>query len=558
MQSARSPRRTPAAIALSIVLAAAVTWIAQPASASTYAAFIPLDSSIYDEIEQLNDMGLVDSYISELKPFSRVEAARLTVEAEARLSESREQSPLARSIITALRRQLPDEVQWIEDDKEDNLPTMIHPIERVEAEYIFSQGQRRALDTGPSGINFREGTPLLPYNDSLATSQGSNEVLRWSGWAGVGGFITGYGEGAVAGPLSKDPRDANRAQLLTGAVVVGLGNTAISFGQEETQWGIGHFGQLSQTANGLPFPALRIQNIHPKHLPFFLRYLGLMRYQAFIGQLDAGRTFSRPWLSGHMIAFRTLPFLEWGVTHTIMFGGSNNDNYNAFGFLGRATGLATGNSADGNTNSRFSMFAKAYIPQLRNSQIYGEILGEDFFQPFGHSVGIKTPFKGPSYLAGIYVPAVTKDGRTNARFEYALMDREYSLHNDSLYWTYDSRLMGNALGPSAWQIDFALGRWITYQSELNVDAFYTQRRPNIPAAGFSAQGLSDEKSFGISLDFLHLPVEISRLSDSLGEMRGRTGVEYVDNVNYTTHSSMRALVQLSFSFTPSWGGLVWH
>jgi hypothetical protein len=404
------------------MLAAFVASSPRAVSASTYAAFIPLDSSIYDELDQLNDLGLADTYISEMKPISRVEAARVAVEAEAKLSEMRDQNPLARSIITALRRQLPEEVQWIEEDKEDNLPTMIHPIERVEAEYIFSQGERRELHTGPSGINFREGTPLLPYNDSLSTSQGSNEVLRWSGWTGIGGFITGYGDGAAAGPLSKDPRDANRAQLLTGAMVVGLGNTAISFGQEETQWGVGHFGQLSQTANGMPFPALRIQNIHPDHLPYFLRYLGPMRYQAFIGQLDAGRTFSKPFMSGHMIAFRTLPFFEWGITHTIMFGGSGNDNYNALGFLGRMTGLATGNSADGNTNSRFSMFAKAYIPRLRNSQIYGEILGEDFFQPFGSSYGIKTPFKGPSYLAGIFVPEVTKDGRTNARFEYALLD----------------------------------------------------------------------------------------------------------------------------------------
>ncbi len=529
----------------------------RPADASTYAAYIPLDSSIYEELEELNDLGLAESYLSEIKPISRVEAARLTVEAESRLSETQTPSPLGRSIITALREQLPDEVEWIEQNKEDGLPTMIHPVERVEAQYVFSTGTRRQLDTGPSGINFREGTPLLPYNDDLATSHGNNEVLRWSGWTGIGGFLTGYGEGAIAGPLTDNPHQANRAQLLTGAAVVGLGNTAISFGQEETSWGVGHFGQLAQTSNALPFPALRVQNIHPSHLPSVLRYLGLFRYQTFLGQLDAKRTYARPWISGQVVTFKTLPFLEWGLTHVVMFGGAGNDSYSGLGFLGRATGVATGNPNTGNTNSRVSLFTKVYFPSLRHAQLYGEILGEDFFEPFGKSVGIKTPFKGPSYIAGIYVPEVTRDGRTTARIEYTLTDKEYSVHSDSLYWSYQNRLMGNALGPAAWQVNVALGRWLNYQSKLDVDAFYTSRKATIPVPTFPA-GLRNESSYGVAFNFLHLPVEIGALSNSLGEMRASTAFEYVNNVNYTGNTSMRAMVQLSFGFTPSWGGLVWR
>ncbi|HZC47336.1 MAG TPA: capsule assembly Wzi family protein, partial [Candidatus Acidoferrum sp.] len=253
-------------IQLAVMLAAlAIVWLARPARASTYAAYIPLDSSIYDELATLNDLGLADSYLAEIQPISRVEAARIVVEAESKLSEMQQQNQLARSVIAELRMQLPDEVQWIEQDHEDNLPTMIHPIERVEGEYIQSQGKRRMLDSGKSGINFQEGTPLLPNNDYLSTDQGSNEVLRWSGWGGAGGFITGYGEGALAGPLTDSPSQASRARVLTGAVVVSLGNTAISFGQEEMSWGVGHYNQLSQSNNGQPFPALRLQNIHPGH-----------------------------------------------------------------------------------------------------------------------------------------------------------------------------------------------------------------------------------------------------------------------------------------------------
>jgi hypothetical protein len=539
-----------------ILAAAAIAWLARPAFASTYAAYIPLDSSIYDELDTLNDLGLADSYISEIQPISRVEAARITVEAESKLSEMQNQNELARSVINELRLQLPDEVQWIEQDSEDNLPTMFHPLQRVEGEYVLSEGKREQLETGSKGIDYQEGTPLLPNNDDLATDQGSNEILRWSGWGGFGGFVTGYGEGALSGPLTDSPSQASRAQLLTGAVVVSLGNTAISFGQEEMSWGVSHYNQLSQSNNAQPFPALRIQNIHPGHLPGILRYLGLYRYQGFLGQLNAGRTFSKPWISGQVITFRTLPFLEWGIDHTIMFGGSGNDNYSASGFIGRMTGLDTGNANQGNTNTRFGLFAKTYFSRLRNTQLYGELLAEDFFQ-LGGNTGIKLPFKGPSYTAGIYVPQVTLDGRTTARFEYALTDKEYSVHSDSLYWTYNNALMGSSLGPGAWQVNFEIDRWLNLQSRVGVDTFYT-RRQAIILPTFQPALRNTETGYGVAFDFLRMPLEIEPLSNSLGEMKARAGMEYVTDINYTNDDSFRALLQLSFSFSPAWGGLVWR
>src|SRR6266481_5434897 len=155
----RPARRIKFPLMLAVV---AIAWLARPAFASTYAAYIPLDSSIYDELSTLNDLGLADSYLAEIQPISRVEAARITVEAESKLSEMQNQNALARNVISELRMQLPDEVQWIENDHEDNLPTMFHPIQRVEGEYVLSEGKRRALNTTASngtGIDFQEGTP---------------------------------------------------------------------------------------------------------------------------------------------------------------------------------------------------------------------------------------------------------------------------------------------------------------------------------------------------------------------------------------------------------------
>jgi Capsule assembly protein Wzi len=556
------PKTTRLAILCSLILAAGLTLFLMPraAWASTYAAYLPLDDSIYDELQTLNDLGLLDSYVTTVKPIARVEAARLVVEAESNLSEQHDQNQLALSILKALHAQLSEEIEWIEKDHEDNLPTMVHPVERVELEYINSQGKRRKIQL-QNGINFQEGTPLLPYNDNLATDQGSNEAARWAGWTGVAGFITGYGEGAIAGPLTKDIKSVNRAQLLTGAAVVSLGNTAISFGQEEMSDGVGYFGDMSQTNNGLPFPALRARNIHPGHMPFFLKYLGLLHYDVFFGQLDAGRVYSRPWISGQVFGFRTLPWLEWGVAHDIIFGGSGNDNYSAMGFLGRATALNTGSAIGADSHQWFEIFAKIYVPQIRNSQLYGEIRGDDFYEPLGHDTFLKVPLKSPSYIGGFYCPELTLDGRTTGRLEWQLTDRNYSVHaGDSLYYTYQDSLMGNALGPGAWNFNVDGGRWLTLESKLDLSLFYTYRVPPeisdlVKLPGFDNK---NETTVGFAFDFLHLPVEFVRAADSLGEMRARTGVEYVSNLNYTTHTTVRALVQLSFGLTPGWPSFVWH
>src|SRR6202035_3951427 len=178
----------------------------------------------------------------------------------------------------------------------------------------------------------------------------------------------------------------------------------------------------------------------------------------------------------------------------------------------------------------------------------------DYFKLGGNS-GIKLPFKGPSYTAGIYVPRLTLDGRTTARFEYALTDKEYSVHSDSLYWTYNNALMGSSLGPGAWQVHFEVDRWLNLQSRVGVDTFYTRRQAvQTPVA----DPRNTETGYGVALDFMHLPLEISPLANSLGEMKARAGMEYVTDINYSNNNTFRALLQVSLAFNPAWGGLVWH
>src|SRR5215472_19028832 len=146
--------------------------------ASTYVVMIPLDSPIYMELETLDGLGYLDTYFSEIRPFSRIEAARLTLEAERNMKLDDQYEPLAVQLTKTLDLQLSEEIGWLRNNAEDNQPNMIHPLQSVGAQYIYSSGSRRHwVLTPPPGpkppqIDAQEGTPLLPNNDGLQTDPG--------------------------------------------------------------------------------------------------------------------------------------------------------------------------------------------------------------------------------------------------------------------------------------------------------------------------------------------------------------------------------------------------
>ncbi len=577
MSSQTSKRASPAALAL--VAMAFLLLLARPVKASTYVVYIPLDSPIYDELDTLNSLGYVDDYLDEIKPISRVEAARLTIEAQTHLNDAASPDSIAREIVGDLRVQLRQEIGWLQTNNENNPPTAIlNPIERAEFQYIFSGGPERFWRSGKSTsnhLNADEGTPLLPNNDGIATASASNEVARWGAWGGVGGFLTAYGEVAVAGPLGRDLPDTERVRPLGAELVASLGNWAVSFGQEEMWWGPGHFSSLAQSNNADPIPGFHLQNIHPFTLPSYLRYLGQFRLQIFFGRLDAGRTplpgangsirtFARPFISGQTLAFRTLPNFEWGLTHVIMFGGSGNSDYSTLGFLGRATGINTGNGASGNTNSQVGIYLKFRFPRLRDSVLWVQTLAEDNFTEEFRPIGGILPILSLSYQGGFYLPRVTRDGRTDFRFEWRIIEPNYSTHSDSLYWSYSDRLIGDPLGPNASQIDFQLGRWFPNLTKGSLDLFFSDRAPKIsgnifvPAQFYGPPStLHHERSAGLAFDLLTIP-QIPRLrTDALAFGRAHLALEYCEHMNYSPPGTYRAVISLAIGIKPNWDGWSW-
>ena len=186
---------------------------ARLADASTYVVYLPLDSPIYEELDTLNSLGYLDDYLDEIKPISRIEAARLTIEARAHLNDAPRPDQIARDIVRDLRDKLREEVGWLQSNNENNPPTaMLNPLDRAELQYIYTRGPQRFWNNSKGGnvLQADEGTPLLPNNDGIATASGSNEIARLGAWGGFGGFLTAYGEAAMSAVHRMRRRAASR------------------------------------------------------------------------------------------------------------------------------------------------------------------------------------------------------------------------------------------------------------------------------------------------------------------------------------------------------------
>jgi hypothetical protein len=548
----------------SIVIAASGLLLAHAysARASTYVVFIPLDDPIYTELDTLDGLGLLYTYLEEIKPLSRIEAARLTVEAEDNYRRADVDNELARTMIHELREALTPEIGWVESNREDGPPTMFKPIERTEVEYAYSSGARRFwLTSNDAGIHAREEAPLMPDADGMPIAGGSNEIVRASAWAGLGGFFTLYGEPAIAGSTTHTLNNADHLRLLDGEAVLSLGNWAFSFGQEEMWWGTGHWAPLTQGDNAAPIIGLRAQNVHPKLLPGVFRYLGQYRSQFIFGQIDGPRPFLHPWIFGHIASFKPLPNFEFGLTRTIAFGGHDNNNYGIGGFFGRLTGINTGNPNGANTNSRGGGYLKFRFPKLRGLIVYQEIMGEDNLTKEIPGIGRFMPLLSVSYQGGFYLPRLSADGRTSLRFEYTILEPNYSVHDDSLYWVTSSNyMMGDPLGPNASRVDVSLQRWLTLKDRAESTVFFTDRAPtydtNAPyPAEFYGSSLTKEYSVGMTLDFAHFLDRYRWPAPGQVWIKGEASFEYVDHLNYAGGGSLRTFLSLRLGLRPAYSPL---
>ena len=495
--------------------------------------YVPLDSWIYPALERLAALGFVKTASLGIRPWTRLECTRLLGEA-AELQPETEAPSEVEQLLTALSQEFAHDSDLASGESNRDA--------HVESIYVRTLG----ISGTPLTDNYHFGQTIL--NDYGRPYQsGFNSVAGVSGWTTAGPFVIyARGEyqsspsapslspaalnfistvdGLPPNPPSLPFASVSRFQLLDAYVGMNLANWQISYGRRSFWWGPSEGSAMLFTNNAPPLSnTFTIDRVSPFRLPSFLRYLGDIRLQAFIGQVSgqeflsptfsgtAGPTIGQygqplhrqPFLSGEKISFKLTQNFEFNLSKTTIYGGPPNP-LTPTTFLKSTFGIHVHGDVlgDGRTGADF-----AYrIPKMRDwVTFYGEAMSED--QPSPIPYMRQSIFQGGLYFARIpNIPKVDLrvEGGSTSAVGYNAEPPGYFYWNAQYVNGYlnDGGFIGSWTGRAAQGESVRSNYWFSAKNRIGfelrhrkVDRLFlpqggTQNDVAVNAAFFTARGMS--------------------------------------------------------------------
>lgn len=507
---------------LSLLCIASPSW-------SFSSANIPLDSPVYSYLDKLAGFGLIISDFRGIRPFSKAEAARLLLEAKTNIASGKySQGAFADELIAKLQELIPREISKRENP--DKKPELVEYslLSSLRLRYVFLDGaprdyQRNVHDPGNDGVfgighglrpvnpypspahqRGGEGTPLLENNNGVVYHDDHNGELRWgSEW-----HLSELGSALLEPYLLASEGDI-RLRLNRGYLKLGGGTLELEAGKDENWLGLGYRGNITLTSNAENFTMVKLSSPEPFAAP----YIGPMKFALVASRFEktnAGGVERQPWFYALKLSAKPVENLEVGFNLGRQVGGPGVNN----GLGDSLRGLIGGTSAD-NSNGLAGFEARYRLPWLRGSELYGELSGEDtaLFWPIVES-----------YVAGLYIPRLTADGRNDFRFEFFQGNQILYTHSTfpGGYIRKDMPL-GHSQGGATQDFFFRGSHWFSARNNLALEYIYTNRGMvgRIPVAGVE-QGIERKYAGRI---FWNLPLTAD-LDGQVGY-----GIEKITNLN---------------------------
>ena len=463
--------------------------------------YVPLDSWIYPALERLAALGYVKTASLGIRPWTRLECARLLGEAGELQAETEAPSEV-QQLFSALSEEFARDSDLMSGDSNNRTA-------QIESIYVRALG----ISGKPLTDNFHFGQTIL--NDyGRPFEEGLNSVAGISGWTTAGPFVIytrgeyqsapsaptlspealnfiSSVDGLPPNPPSQPFAAISRFQLLDAYVGMNLANWQISFGRRSMWWGPSDSGAMLFTNNIPPMNKMfTIDRVSPFELPGFLGYLGAIRLQAFIGQVSGQEFLStsfsgkpgpdigtygqplrqQPFISGGRVSLKLTQNLEFGMTKTTLYGGPGNPLTSST-FVKSTFGIHAHGDVlgDGRSGADFSY----RIPKMRDwLTFYGEAMSED--QPSPIPYMRQSVFQGGLYFAKI--PGIPKvdlrlEGGSTSAVGYNVEPAGYFYWNAQYVngYTSDSQFIGSWLGRAAQGESIRTSYWLSAKRKIGLE-----------------------------------------------------------------------------------------
>ncbi len=369
--------------------------------ASTY---VPIDSWVYPAFDRLASEGFAPSAFFGLRPWTRMACLRMLEESQTRMAK--DQNPPADAV--TLLRYLNHEFA-VERQRANGIDSNDF---RVGPVYVRSTAIAGTPLT--DGYHFAE-TIVDDYGRPFA--RGENIYSGASFYAAAGPFAA-YVQGEFqrvpyaaipdadvqqaiaaadftsAGGLGP-PAGFTRGRLLDAYVSYTFSNNQFTLGKQTLWWGPARSGSTLFSNNAEPIAMLRYDRISPLTLPGFLKILGPMRMQFFLGRLSGAQFVqaedrviglpgvalrNQPFIHGEKLSFKPTENFEFSVSRTVLFAGEGAP-FTTRTFLRSIFSTSVGDEQQDPGDRRVAVDATYRIPGLRKC-LTGYVDGFSEDQPF--------------------------------------------------------------------------------------------------------------------------------------------------------------------------------
>jgi hypothetical protein len=468
---------------------------------------VPLDSWVYAAFDRLAALGYAPSAYANLRPWTRMECARVLAAAHNdlyidELASTSSESAEAHRIYAALRMEFASELSRFEESPATSFAiwpgTSTIRIDSLYTRYLGIAGT-------PLADSYHFGQTLI--NDfGRAYGQGSNLISGISASAVAGPlvfYLRGEYQHAAAlpaysptvqqmlGTIDNTPPQLpihtsvlNRFRLLDSYIALNFKTIQISAGPQSLWWGPGHGGPPNFSDNAQPMDMLRLTNTSPWRLPAFFHWLGPLRWDSFLGLMAGHHYPPLPAFQAQKISLKPTPNLEFGFSRQIVFRPITPGQF-AKAFFSIGNNRYTLPGSIGNRSGGFDFSYRT--PGLRNWLVlYGDGFADHNPSPLGEpQLSLINP--------GFYLPQIPKIPKLDFRAELAWSDPPDLDNWVGRFVYYDSYFhdaytnAGNLIGSWVGREGHGVQLWSTYWFSPRNSLEFAYRRGHVDS-NFIPQG----------------------------------------------------------------------
>jgi len=390
-------------------------------SANMASPYVELDSWVYPAFDRLSAAGMIQTGFTGLRPWTRLECARLLQEmADANSIESMDNESV--SLYAALSREFAAELQnqngvanvgaqvdssYIRSETITGTPITdgYHAAQTVVNDFGRPYGRGENLYSGVSA-HFTAG-PIAGFGRVEVQRAGTATTPPATALSSIA--AADFTPAAAAGPAG----NFTRGRALDAYITFNLRNNQFTFGRQSLWWGPGKGGPLLFSNNAEPITMLRYDRVRPVKLPWIAGLLGPVRMQFFVGRLS-GQQFAhtpahgavggpgvalgdQPFIHGQKVSFKPTPNFEFSVSRTTIFGGpAFSVTFSSFWRSLVATGNSDGTDDPGDRRVGFDVQYR--VPGLRDwLTVYADTFTDD--EPFPLAYPTQSAWSPGFYLA---------------------------------------------------------------------------------------------------------------------------------------------------------------